>query len=242
MRIKKIKIKLITAALLFFHAIGTYAIGDLGIGINIGLTYDPNNIENEISETNALMQAYKTANAGTKTKQINVPYIPVLGFNFRYNFNYLLFRFGGYHSRSLIFKSEGSIEISSVKNEIEIESYQTTFPVSIGLIVPLRRRTLIYFGAGLNLHFIYLEIKQSNPGNGFINPDDEKNRYESMFGGYHLILGAEFPISENYTLTVEWIRQSGISPMIESKDTTDERTINVDSNIIMFGINYYLSL
>ena len=75
MKIKKIKIKLITAALLIFNAIGAYAIGDLGIGINIGLTNDPNNIENEISETNTLMQVYKTANAGTKINQINIPYI-----------------------------------------------------------------------------------------------------------------------------------------------------------------------
>ncbi len=239
---KHLTISIITALLFILKVLPLMAIGDVGVGINIGITHDPNNLESEINKYNENMEAYKTANSGTELNQINVPYSPVLGVNFRYNFNYLLFRIGGYYTRAYFYKAQGNIKISGTKNKIKIDSYQAGFPGSICLLVPLKKRTISYIGGGMNLHFTYLKISQTNPGAGIVSPDDSVNRYSGMFAGFHIIFGIEFPLTNRYTLTGEWIHQMGSSPMIKSEDTADERSFNVNSDYIMFGINYYISI
>lgn len=219
-----------------------YSIGDIGIGVNFGVTHDPNNLDDKITEYNMNMLAYKTANPGTEVDQINNPYVPVFGINFRYNFNYLLFRVGGTYTKDQFYQSDGSIKTATGKNEIKIESSQASFPGSIGLIVPLKKRALAYLGGGLNLHYCYVSIEQSRSGGGFVTPDDRINRYSGIFGGFHIIIGMEYPLAGNYTITGEWIHQMGSSPMIKSKDSTSEISIKINSNIILFGINYYIPL
>jgi hypothetical protein len=219
-----------------------YPIGDIGVGINLGVTHDPNNLDDSITEYNMNMEAYATANSGTDVDQINNPYSPIYGINFRYNFNYLLFRIGGTYTKNLFISSDGSIKTASGRNEIRIESYQASFPGSIGLIVPLKKRALAYMGGGMNLHFSYVSIEQTRPGGGFVTPDDTLNRYSGLFGGFHIIVGIEFPLSNRYTITGEWIHQMGSSPMIKSKDTSSETSIKINSNIILFGINFYIPI
>ncbi len=226
--------------LIFFFSNEVYPIGDIGVGINFGITHDPNNLDDTLNEYNMNMLAYKTANPDTDVDQINNPYTPIFGVNFRYNFNYLLFRIGGTYTRALFPKSDGSLKTASGENEITIESSQASFPGSIALIVPLKKRALAYLGGGLNLHFCYVSVEQTIPGDGYVTPDDRLNRYSGMFGGFHIIAGIEFPLTDKYTFTGEWIHQMGSSPMIKSKDSTSEISITIDSNIILFGINYYI--
>ncbi len=240
MNVLKNRCILAVITILIFFPVGLYSIGDIGVGINLGVTHDPNNLDDTITEYNMNMLAYKTANPGADVDQINNPYMPVFGVNFRYNFNYLLFRIGGSYARHLYKKSDGSIKTASGRNEIKIDSSQASFPGSIGLIVPLKKRALAYIGGGMNLYFSYVNIEQSIPGGGFVTPDDPRNRYSGMFGGFHIIVGIEFPLTGRYTITGEWIHQMGSSPLIKSEDSTSEISLKVNSNILLFGINYYI--
>ncbi len=218
-----------------------YAIGEFGVGINAGLTYDPNNVEGIIADCNERMLAYREANPGTRVTQIENQYVPVFGINFRYNFNYILFRIGGHYARSLSV-SRGTISQSGVKNTIKIDTWQASVPGTIGLLVPLKKRALAYIGAGLNLNYASVSISQSKPGGGFITPDDRRNRYSGTFGGYHFLVGLEFPLTERYSISGEWLRMMGTSPAVKSSDTSNRATINMNSDIVMFGVNYYISI
>ncbi|MCP4131232.1 MAG: outer membrane beta-barrel protein [bacterium] len=219
-----------------------FAIGELGIGLNLGITYDPNNLEHEITAYNRAMQAYKAANTGSGIMQLNVPYIPVIGVNFRYQFNYILFRLGCHFAQAWSFATKGNIEeASGTRNNISFDTHQVSIPTTIGLIVPLNKRTLFYFGAGLTLHLTSLKIKQSNPQAAYGLPETvSQNTYTSMFVGYHFIFGAEIPLANRYTISAEFINQRGISPTITSADTSTTRCMNVTTNIILLGVNYYL--
>ncbi len=81
---------IITIALLLFIFIEhehAFAIGEFSIGLNAGLTQDPNHLEPAITQWNT--QAKTTA---SDVDQISIPYSFVWGINVRYQFNYFLFR------------------------------------------------------------------------------------------------------------------------------------------------------
>jgi len=244
----KIKIKTIiihTATVLFVAAVTvpSHAIGEFGLGINIGISPDPGNIENIITDYNTALLIHKDANTGTSLEQFTVPTQPVFGINLRYKFNYIFFRFGLHYSKTLIAPPEGTVT-SSVplpKNIITMETLHLAVPVSIAFIIPLNDMAFFFMGAGFNFHIARLEIIQSAPDIQLGLPEnDSRNTYESKIGGAHFITGIEVPVIGNITACVEWIHQSGKSKNIKSSENTaNSRTLSIDSEIFLIGVNYY---
>jgi len=238
-----------------------FAIGEFSLGVNAGVTYAPNNIDDTINRYNDTLKYWAAANPGADVEQINVPYAPVLGFNVRYQFNFFLIRFGWHYSTSAL-SSEGSVTPNGgVKNKIKISSFQHSLPATVGLIMPLKKRTYFYIGAGGTFHMAFVEMTQSNPvqvgfdmGDAYpIGPalsNNKRDRYYKEFVGYHLILGAEVPVTNKFTLTAEWIHQEGRSyPMNNDGEdnagastSAPKKAINARGDVLLFGINYYIPI
>ncbi len=240
---------------------GAFAIGEFSVGVNAGVTYAPNNIESDINRFNTAMEAYKDSAPGTKVTQLSVPYSPVVGVNVRYQLNYFLFRLGWHYSNPMQPITGSITPVGGVKNEIRVKTWQSSFPVTIGLIMPLKKRTYFYIGAGGSFHQSFVQVTQSNPDQPAATPafnmatdlnlsSNTRDSYYKAFVGYHLILGAEVPISDKYTITTEWIHQEGRSfpVMNEGKDQSGASTklprrgINVKGDILLFGVSYYIPM
>lgn len=257
------KLYTIAASILTFLALSggsAHAIGEFSLGLNAGVAYGVNEIDTTIDRFNTAMKGFQNTLAGTEVNQLRVPYTPVVGLNVRYQFNFLLFRLG-WHFTSLIQPVQGSITpATGVKNEIEIFSLQHSMPASIGLIIPLKKRTYFFIGAGGTFHISYTRITQSNPDQPGVPFDfntldsslskNRRDRYYKEFVGYHFIMGAEVPVGSNVTITTEWIHQDGRSfPMDnEGKDaaglstSSPRKSISARGDFLLFGISYYISM
>ncbi|MCU0821869.1 MAG: hypothetical protein MUC95_05265 [Spirochaetes bacterium] len=99
----------------------------------------------------------------------------------------------------------------------------------------------------------YVKITQSNPppSSGYDWPSSNKrDRYTEDFPGYHLIVGAEAPVPfiERFTISMEWIHQEGRSwPLANggldengNPTTAPKRTISIEGDFILLGVNYYI--
>ena len=254
--------KSIILTLIFLLAIilvcykNSYAIGELSIGLNIGATYDPNNLQDEINRYNTAMMVYKEANSGTIVSKMDVPYSFVWGMHIKYQFNYLLFRLGCYFSKPGDGIKGTITPQGGLENRIRIKTYQNSFPVSLGFILPLRKRTYFYIGGGLTYHMAYLEVTQSRPDQTsvfFPNAGLSTNSmdvYTEDFPGYHLLLGIETPVIQNLTISLEWLHQEGRSYPLTNDGidlngnavSTPKKTINVKGDFILFSINYYIAI
>lgn len=237
------------------------AIGEFSVGLNAGVTYAPNNIDLDINQYNTAMKFYSENTAGTQdVTQMSVPYAPVIGFNARYQLNYVLLRMGCHYSNPIVPVKGGITPVGGVKNSIKIKTYQASLPVTIGLMIPLKKRTYFYLGAGGTFHQAYLEITQDHPVQPAAAPafdmatlnlsNNTRDRYYKAFVGYHMILGAEVPLSEKSTITAEWIHQEGRSSPIRNEgqdasgaDTSlPKREISVQGDILLFGVSYYIPI
>ncbi|HSV97150.1 MAG TPA: outer membrane beta-barrel protein [Spirochaetota bacterium] len=226
---------------------GAYAIGEFGIGFNLGLTYAPNNTDDIIARYNGEMMT----TAGADVNQLNTPYVPVVGINLRYQFNYLLFRIGC-HLATPVVPTKGSITVGGNKNTIRISAFQNSIPATIGLLMPVKKRTYFYIGGGGTLHQAYIKISQSAPDAAGIDigDDNRKDSYFKTFVGYHLLLGAEVPLSEKVTMTTEWIHQEGRSYPINNHGTdsagnptsSPKKAISVKGDVLLFGVSYYIQI
>jgi opacity protein-like surface antigen len=236
-----------------------FAIGEFALGLNGGVTYDPNALEDITTRYNLAMENYHTANAGTDISQIAVPYSPVFGLNVRYQFNFFFFRLG-YHYTAPFQTIKGSITPpGGVKNTIKMDLFQASAPATIGLLVPMGTRTMFFIGGGPTLHHASVTVTQSNPvqtapafnfaGIDSTLSSNKRDSFSAAFVGYHLMIGAEIPVHEKFTLTVEWIHQEGRSHPIENDGvdandvdiTTPVRSISVTGDFLLFGINYYIA-
>ncbi len=226
---------------------GAYAIGEIGVGFNLGLTYAPNNTDELIARYNDEMMT----TAGADVDQLRAPYVPVVGINLRYQFNYLLFRIGC-HLAAPVMTTKGSITVGGNKNTIRVSAFQNSIPATVGLLMPVKKRTYFYIGAGGTLHQAYVKISQSAPDAAGIDigSDNRRDRYFKAFVGYHLLVGAEVPLSEKVTITTEWIHQEGRSFPINNHGTDaagastslPRRSINVKGDVLLFGISYYIQI
>ncbi|OPZ36327.1 MAG: hypothetical protein BWY96_02326 [Spirochaetes bacterium ADurb.BinA120] len=226
---------------------GAYAIGEIGVGFNLGLTYAPNNTDEIIARHNHEMMS----TPGGDVEQLNPPYVPVVGINVRYQFNYLLFRVGC-HLAAPLMPVKGSITVGGETNNMRVSAFQNSIPATIGLLMPVKKRTFFYIGAGGTLHQAYIKISQSAPDAAGIDigSDNRRDSYFKAFVGYHLLVGAEVPISERVTITTEWIHQEGRSFPINNHGTDNagastnlpRHAINVRGDVLLFGISYYIQI
>jgi opacity protein-like surface antigen len=253
----------LTVLMLSTGITAAYAIGEFALGLNAGATNDPNNLEDLSSRYNMAMVAYQAipGNETTGFTQITVPYSPVFGFNVRYQFNFFFFRIGSHYTTPMQTVKGSITPPGGVKNTIKIETFQASFPATIGLLVPVSNRTQFFIGAGPTYHQASITISQSNPvqaGFQFNDPvidpygnlsANKRDRYSAAFVGYHLMIGAEIPVHEKFTLSVEWIHQEGRSHPVENEgiDSSDaatadpRRTLDARGDFLIFGLNYYIS-
>jgi hypothetical protein len=239
----------IAIALLFQSTDNLYAIGNFSLGVNLGGTYDPNYLENDINTFNSAIE-YGKEYSGAKGEQIEVPYSFVSGVSFRYQFNYLLFRLGGQFAKPGAGTKGSFTDAGGNKNVIRISTYQAAFPLSIAFILPVKERTYFYMGGGMTYYNAYVKITQSNPSAGPFTTSDMRDSYSGNFPGWHLLVGAEVPLYKNYSISVEWMHQEGRSyPMTNdglavdgTKTTSPKRVINARGDFILFGVNYYISI
>ena len=156
----------------------SFAIGEVAVGANMGLTRDLNNIENDTHQYNMTMELYKEAYSGTKAKPVPDAFCLLWGLNMRYQFNFLLFRLGATYARSPELYHGYLKPDGGEKNKIKFTSYQCTFPLSIALLVPLKEKTYFYFGGGLSYHIAYIKIAQSDPDQtaGVFTDNNKRNR------------------------------------------------------------------
>ena len=250
---------IITALFLFFQG-RALAIGEFALGLNAGVTYDPNNLENLTNRYNMAMQAYDETNPASTVNQISVPYSPVFGFNLRYQLNFFFLRIGSHYTAPMQTINGGITPGGGVKNTIKIETQQASFPATVGLLVPLSPRTHFFIGGGISYHHSRLSITQSNPEQATVPAYDLKNqditlsnnkrdRHSAAFVGFHFMIGAEIPIHEKFTLSVEWVHQEGRSHPVKNdgidKDgisvDTEKKALDVRGDFLIFGLNYYIS-
>lgn len=211
-------------ALMVIIASQAYAIGEFSLGINSGITYDPNHLEPTITQWNT---AAKTT--ATSVEQVTIPYSFAWGINMRYQFNYFLFRIGAH------FTSPYSVRGKADANKVTISTYQFGLPATVGLIMPLKQRTYFFIGAGITYNYAYLEWKETAPAN--------KYRFADSIPGFHYMMGAEAPITSKITLSVEWMHQEGRSiPIKDEIAGTTTQTISVKGDFLLFGINYYIPM
>ncbi len=201
-----------------------WAIGEFSLGVNAGLTYDPNHLEPLITQWNT--NAKTTA---TTVKQISIPYSFTWGIALRYQFNYFLFRIGSY------FTSPYEVKGKADANRVTISTYQFGLPATVGLIMPLKQRTYFFIGAGLTYNYAYLQWEETAPA--------AKYRFADSIPGFHYCMGAEAPITSKITLSVEWMHQEGRSiPVKDEISNTTTQTISVKGDFLLFGVNYYIAM
>lgn len=248
-----LKILIIAAIALFCAGGNLYAIGDISFGANVGATRDPNHLQNEIDSYNKRIEYYLEMDPDAEGSQIPVGYSFVWGFSFKYQFNFILFRLGSQFTRS-VQKCRGSLQPSGGdENTIKISTYQYSIPFSIAFIVPFKEKTYFYIGVGLSYTMAYVKITQSDPAatSGVFPDTNLMNKYAQDFPGYHIIVGAEVPapFSDRFTISMEWMHQEGRSHPLSNrgqdingnKIDTPKKTINIQGDFILFGINYYIS-
>jgi hypothetical protein len=248
---KKIITCIISAAVIFCLNFKLHAIGKFSLGVNTGLTYDPNNLENDINLINKEIEYQKASTAGTQGKQVEVPYACLLGANIKYQFNFLLFRLGGYFAQTFTGCKGSFTSAAGQQNSIHLSNFQASFPLSFAFLLPVKEMTYFYLGGGFTLHRASVKITQSNPDAGPFPPGgNRRNSYSAYFPGWHLLVGAEVPLSGKYSVSVEWMHQEGISHPVKNNGLdntgspvdTPKRTINARGDFIFFGINYYISI
>jgi hypothetical protein len=244
----------ILMALNFLNNDYLYAIGNFSLGINSGATYDPNNMENDINRFNREIEYQKESVSGTRGEQIDVPYSFILGASLRYQFNFLLFRLGGQFTKPGAGTKGSFTPAGGERNVIRISTYQAAFPVSIGFTVPVKEKTYFYLGGGITYYMASVKITQSNPAAwpspAAVPTTDVKDSYSGNFPGWHLLVGAEVPLFDKYSITVEWMHQEGHSYLLKNhglnnsgtKTSVPNRVINAKGDFILFGINYYISI
>ncbi|MDY6968205.1 MAG: outer membrane beta-barrel protein [Spirochaetota bacterium] len=233
-----------------------FAIGEFSIGISSGFTHDPNNLEDKITQYNTALEVFREGSSGGTTSQMNIPYSFSGGINLKYQFNYILFRFGCHFTKPSSTIRGSVTTASDEKNKIDIKTYQMGFPVTIGLSMPLNKWTSFYLGAGLTYHYAFLEITQSNPAvtssvfNNMNLSTNRKNSYSGIFPGYHIILGIEVPVHSRLTISSEWIHQEGRSHSLSNNGvdaagndiSAPRNIINIKGDFFIIGVNYFISI
>lgn len=270
MKRKKIELNLILtlilAATLLVTASPSWAIGEVAFGLSGGISYNPNNVDSTLDQYNAVIRTALKNNTSAKGDEFGLSYSGVFGFNMRYQFNYFFFRIGCTYNSFLTPNTASYTPAGeTVANTIKMKSTQLALPATVALLIPLKKKTYFFLGAGASLYYSFIEISQNHPDKSKTDLDaaaliatpsqgissNKRDRYGDMFVGYHLLIGAEVPVSERVSISAEWIHQEGISQPIsnEGLDITGDTavilpqsSIDVSGDLILFSVNYYISL
>ncbi|HPS87801.1 MAG TPA: hypothetical protein PLY36_13710 [Spirochaetota bacterium] len=229
----------ITLLILIFY-IDTQASGIFNLGLMAGAASDAGNVEKIAGDINLEMREYQAAHPGTSVTEIETTYSPVFSANLAYINDDLLIKLGWEYTSNVLYNPAGSIKPSGLpENKVELDYSRFTFPVSFGIVIPLSNRSRFYFAGGLNMSYVLVKVKQSNPAALTLYPD-ESNTFSAFVAGTHLKCGAETLIDRNYSFVMELTRYFGNPAKIKSENENSEIFMSVNSFEITAGINYNL--
>ncbi len=256
----RLTISALTGAMVFLLASARsgYAIGEFSAGILAGFTHAPNNIDEDIARYNNRIRAYSAVNLGAQSRQMAVPYSPAIGMSLRYQFNYLLLRLGLHYTKPLGLVHGSVTPPGGLKNSIRMRTSQSSMPASIAFLIPLKKRTHFYIGAGGTLYQAHVRISQSFPEQAsplfsmtnLSLSNNAVNSYARIFPGFHLLAGIEIPLGEKLTASAEWIHQEGQSypdtnngkDYLGSRAYTPRKALDARGDFLLIGINYYFRI
>ncbi len=213
--------------------INTEAAGLFNLGLMAGVANDAGNVEEVTGDFNMEMRSV----VGATVTELETTYTPVLSVNIAYINDNLLIKTGWEYTTNYFYNSSGSINSAGTANKIEIDYSRYTFPVTLGVVIPLTNRDRFYFAGGLNMSYVVMKVKQSNPGFWAAYPD-KSHTFASYIMGTHIKCGAESIISRNYSIAFEFTRYYGNPKKVKSEDKGSETFLNVNSFEITAGINY----
>lgn len=223
----------ITIFMLFCLTTGGHAAGIFGMGINSGVSTGGGTLGKAARDINYQMRSV----SGADVDEIDTPYVPVFSIEFLYSYQSLLIGLGWEYSSAVLMSPEGSID----GNTISLDYSRFTFPVSIGLAVPVSSRSRFYFAGGMNISYIVLQVNQSSPGAVTSLPDREM-LFDAYVFGFHFKAGAEAVLSRNYSLVFEYTYYMGRETRVKDDDDAGEIAFGCSESEITAGIRYNLDL
>jgi hypothetical protein len=205
------------------------AAGIFNLGLMAGIADDAGYMEKTSGNINVEMRSV----AGASVTEMENTYSPVFSVNFAYINDSLFIKTGWEYTSNVLYNTPGSIN----GNEVELNYTRFTLPVSIGLVVPLTVRDRIYFSGGLNVSYVLMKIKQSNPGTLSVYPG-ESHSFPAYISGSHIKTGAETLVSRNYSFSLEFTKYFSNTKRVKSEDKNAEAFLGVNSFEITAGMNY----
>jgi len=211
------------------------ASGIFSLGLMAGAANDPGNVEKTAADINMEMRGV----AGADVKEIETAYTPVFSVNLGYINDALLVKTGWEYTTNIFYNSKGSITNAGAEDKIELDYSRYTFPVSIGVVIPLTNRNRLYFAGGVNMSYVLMKVKQTNPA---VVPlslyPGESHTFSAFLAGKHLKFGADALISRNYSFEMEFTKYFGNNKRVQSEDKNSQTLMSVNSFEITAGINY----
>lgn len=210
--------------------------GQLEMGIMAGIADDAGCVGYTAGIINSEMRA-----TGGSVTDLETTYAPVLSANVSYLSESFLVKISWEYATNIFYSGKGTVS-GAADNSAEIDFTRYTFPVSVGIALPLTSRDRIYFAGGVNLSYVEMKVKQSNPASAIFSMyTDDSHTYSSYVTGVHFKLGAEVVVSRNYSFTIEATRYFGNFKRVTSEDKLSDTFIGVNSFEIAAGINYILN-
>ncbi len=229
---------LVLSCLIVISAAGMSYGGTFSVGLSAGFADDSGTMGKMVRDINSDMRTTEIAAPGTEVNELENFYMPVFSANFTYSYNLMLIKFSWEYSRYFLYKPSGDIDTPvNPKNEIEIDFSRFTFPLSVGIQVPIDSRSRFYFAGGVNFSYFMLDVKQKEPGVISLFPGESLS-FASYLAGFHFKAGAEAQIGRNYSFVVECTRYMGRQSRVESEDKTADLDISMDAFEITGGLNY----
>lgn len=208
------------------------ASGIFGMGINAGVSGEGGSLGDLARKINTEMHI-----TGGSIEDVDVPYLPVLAIEFLYSQRSLVVGVGWEYCTSLIMAPEGSIS----GNTVTIDYTRFTFPLTVGMAIPLSDRTRFYFAGGMNVSYMVTQVNQSSPGAIASYPSD-KHLFTAYIFGFHFKTGAEAVVSRNYSLVFEYTCYMRRAKQVKDSGETAETIMGGSDFEITAGIRYNLDL
>lgn len=208
------------------------ASGIFGMGINAGVSGEGGSLGDLARKLNIQMNA-----AGGSVDEIEVPYLPVLAVEFIYTQRSLIISLGWEYCTSFIVLPEGSIGA----NTITLDYTRFTFPLTIGMAIPLTERTRFYFAGGMDVSYMVTQLNQSDPG-AIASYPDAKHLFTGYVFGFHFKIGAEAVLSRNYSLVFGFTNYMRRTTPVRDEADSAEIIMGGSDFEITAGIRYNLDL
>ncbi len=213
-----------------------YAAGVFGMGISGGVSGEGGSLGDLARNINIEMPS-----VGGSFEEIDVPYLPVLSIEILYSQRSLIIGLGWEYCTSIVMAPEGSVS----GNTITIDYTRFTFPLTIGMAIPLTERTRFYFAGGINVSYIVMQVNQSDPAVWVTPPyglSADKHLFTGYVYGFHFKTGAEAVVSRNYSLVFEYTQYMRRANKVKDRTETAEIIMGGSDFEITAGIRYNLDL